>query len=1052
MRVCRSNPTLFSFGLLIASTPLAASAPPPNPSLAKYGLYENSAPDPNPAPPVATVLPLELLPGDRIALVGNTLFDRAQDFGHLETLLQTEYPNHQLTVRHLAWSADEVALQPRPENFASLRRHLTHEKITVVLAAFGFNESFRGTDYVEDFKSNLKLWVEQIRSSAFNGSSGPRLVLVGPPANENLPRIPAADLNNARIEAYSRAMAEVARELHVGFLDLFQPSRALFQTATAPLTINGVHFTQAGDALLASLLYRGLLDKTPPPLFEPLRQAVVDKNTQYFRRYRPLNSFYYTGGRNKDFGYLDFLPAMRNFDLMTANRDRRIWEIAQGKPSAANQPVDDSNLPPLEEVASGRGANEWLQPEDELKAFRVDPRFEVNLFASEKDFPDLARPIQMRWDARGRLWVACSTTYPHVYPGAEPRDKIVILEDTNSDGKADRCTVWAENLHIPLSFELTRDGAYVSEQPHLTLLRDTDGDGKADFREKLLTGFGTEDSHHSLHDLVWTPDGDLLARESIFHHSQVETPYGPVRLFNSGWFQFTPSTQRLTAFGSYPSTNPWGVTFDDWGFHVASHPIFASAFHATNPPYPKQHPAAGKLPAYSGTCGHEFVDFSFWPAELHGSFIKARYKPTNRLEIHRWVEHEDHYAEQYESDLIFSENLSFIPVDIGFGPRGDLYVCDWYNPIKGHAQYSLRDPRRDRTSGRIWRIVPKGAQLPAAPVIAGASEEALLALLKRPEYRIRYWAKRELRERDSGAVAAALDRWVASLDAADARLPHHLAEAMWTYRSIGQTRPALLRTLLGCGDHHARAAAARMLRHWHGTLPGDGIAELTRAAADANGLVRLEAVVSASYIGTKAAFDAVMPIMHGPMGDHLRYAARCAFGSEKLRSHWENQPALTAMMETFLKPEPAAAKIKVDLKAHSPEDAKFDARKDLARVEVATVPAKMLFTPNEFRVKAGQPVRLVLTNPDLMQHNLLIVQPGALEEVGTAANEMAKDPEGVRKGFIPPSDKVLHASKLLEPSTGQVLRFEAPSRPGVYPFVCTFPGHWVIMNGKMIVE
>jgi uncharacterized cupredoxin-like copper-binding protein len=112
----------------------------------------------------------------------------------------------------------------------------------------------------------------------------------------------------------------------------------------------------------------------------------------------------------------------------------------------------------------------------------------------------------------------------------------------------------------------------------------------------------------------------------------------------------------------------------------------------------------------------------------------------------------------------------------------------------------------------------------------------------------------------------------------------------------------------------------------------------------------------------------------------------------------------------------------------------------------------MLFTPNEFTVKRAQPVKLVISNPDLMQHNFLIVQPGALEEVGVAANEMAKDPGGILKNFVPSSDKILQATKLLDPNTGTVLRFTAPNEPGVYPFVCTFPGHWVIMNGKMIVQ
>jgi uncharacterized cupredoxin-like copper-binding protein len=158
------------------------------------------------------------------------------------------------------------------------------------------------------------------------------------------------------------------------------------------------------------------------------------------------------------------------------------------------------------------------------------------------------------------------------------------------------------------------------------------------------------------------------------------------------------------------------------------------------------------------------------------------------------------------------------------------------------------------------------------------------------------------------------------------------------------------------------------------------------------------------------------------------------------------------MMEAFLKPAKAAAKIQVQTKAQTPEERAFDAQPDLAVVEIATVPAKMLFAPNEFKVKAGRPVKLVLSNPDLMQHNLLIVEPGALEEIGTAANEMAKDPEGVKKGFVPRSDKILQASKLLDPNTGQVLRFLAPRRAGTYPFVCTFPGHWVVMNGKMVVE
>ena len=239
---------------------------------------------------------------------------------------------------------------------------------------------------------------------------------------------------------------------------------------------------------------------------------------------------------------------------MTSNREARVHALARGK--NANGPIDDSNLPELDAVIEGRGANEWLNPADELSEFQIDPRFEVNAFATEEEFPDIACPIAMRWDSKGRLWVSCSTTYPHVYPGNEPNDKIVILEDTDKDGKADKSTVFAEDLHIPLSFVITENGVYVSDQPDLVLLEDTDGDDVADKKTRVLTGFGTEDSHHSLHDFVWTPDGDLIFRESIFHNSQVETAYGPVRAKNSAWFRYTPGPRSSSPLGAIETRTP----------------------------------------------------------------------------------------------------------------------------------------------------------------------------------------------------------------------------------------------------------------------------------------------------------------------------------------------------------------------------------------------------------------------------------------------------------------------------------------------------------------
>jgi len=1041
-------------------------APIEDPELEKYGIYENSAPRATTTEPLATKLPLMLEPGDRIAMIGNTLLERNQQFGHLEAMLQAGFPEHQLVVRHLAWSADEVDEQPRPDNFADTWQHLAHERADVILAAFGFNESFDGEAGKEAFRDQLTAYVAELKRQAFNGTSGPRIVLVSPIANENVANIAAADRNNASIKLYRDVIREVASAEQVGFVDVFDVTEAEMKSPGSDLTINGIHLNEEGDRLFSQSLFQQMFQRDPPAISPELREAIVDKNTQFQRRFRPVNTFYYTGGRSQTYGYLDFLPAMRNFDLMVENRDRRIWDLASGK-EVANA-VDDANIPPLPETKESIGANRWMTAADELQAFQVDPRFEVNLFAGEEEFPDIANPIQMRWDARGRLWVSCSTTYPHVYPGNEPNDKLVILEDTNGDGRADKSTVFADNLHIPLSFEFGDGGVYVSEQPHLSFLQDTNGDDRADVHRIVLTGFGTEDSHHSLHDFTWTPDGDLLFRESIFHHSQVETPYGPVRQQNSGWFRYEPRTGRLLSFGTYRSTNPWGVTFDDWGQHMASHPVYAEAFHSIDPPYPQQHPTPKGLQAYSGVCGHQFVDFGTFPEELQGGFIKVRYKPTNRVEIHQWIEGEFGYQEEYVSDLLFSTNLSFIPVDLQWGPRGALYVCDWYNPVKGHAQYSLRDERRDRHSGRIWRITAKDRPLQEPPQIAGAPIDDLLELLKRPEYRIRDWAKRELREREPAEVKSSLDRWIRQLDASDPRFRHHQMEAIWTYRWIGvvgmdddqvdtdareyrREATERLRELLRCEDHHARAAATQQLRYWYRYLD-DPETLLRQAANDVNGIVRMQATIAASYLGTRGAFEAMLDVFTHPREEHLAYAIMCALGSKTLRPYWEDddQYGIARLLQE------AAKENEIKEPPPGAPQAQFDNQPDLKLVKISCVPERMLFSVKTFTAKPGQAVKIVFTNPDATDHNLVIVQPGALAEVGTAANEMAKDPGNVKSDFIPPDKQhlILHASTMIGPTRSSlvdVLRFHAPEEPGIYPYVCTFPGHWVVMNGVMVV-
>lgn len=1019
------------------------------------------------AVPALAQLPLELKPGTRIALIGNSLFDRMRDDGQFEALMHQRFAKEKLVFRNLSWSADEVALRPRPDGFGDLNQHLAEHKADVILAAFGFNESFKGEKGLAEFETLLKAFLIELKAHRYNGTSEPKIVLVSPTAAEK----PHEHLN-AQIKLYTDAMKKVAAAEKVAFADVF--------TDLTPKTTNGVHLNTAGYAVFSERLYNQLTQETPPKLNEAVRAAVVEKEDKFFQHYRPLNYYYIKGGRMEPYGVVNFPGELKKLLQMTEARDEAIWSSVNQVTPVNPVPPDDSRTDPLPTITGDRPINEWLSPADELKAFKIDPRFEVSLFASEEDFPELfVKPIAIRFDGKGRLWVSTSTTYPQIMPGEAPQDRILILEDTNGDHRADKCSVWADKLAIPLSFEFGNGGVFVSDQPHLTFLKDTDGDGKADHREKLLTGFGTEDSHHALHDFVWSPEGDLIFRESIFHHSQVETPYGPVRARESSFFRYTPATGRLLAFGSYMSTNPWGITFDDWGFHVGSHPVFASAVHALNAPYPDIHiPAGNYFPAYSGTCGQEFLTSSHWPKELRDKkhFMRVRYKPTNEVELHEWVEHDTHFEEKKVGIVFQSTNLSFIPVDIQQGPDGAMYIADWYNPVKGHAQYSLRDTRRDKKSGRIWRITAKDQKLEEAPKIAGASIPELLDLLKSENYRTRYRAKVELREKKFSEAdwACFIKAITAAISQTSQREEQFLCESLWLIehfkpRALAATgtHEQLLAVLEVSKSPHVKACLARHQRKYaelYLDLPqfqvwpsraGRAAQVLRQLSNDPSGLVRLEAAIAASYIGTSEALEAALDLLKHPMDPYLTYALRTALDSHTLQPLWKGNTAFMAKhpeLEKFLKDsEPTKPALMAKKKKPEPPNP-FDNQPGLQTITIKTIPERLLYDLREFKVAPGAPVKLVFENPDVTPHNLLIVQPGAADEVGMAGNEMAKTPDGFAKGFIPDSPKILHKTKMLNQGDREVLRFTAPTAKGKYPYICTFPGHWLVMKGEMIVE
>jgi putative heme-binding domain-containing protein len=523
-------------------------------------------------------------------------------------------------------------------------------------------------------------------------------------------------------------------------------------------------------------------------------------------------------------------------------------------------------------------------PEVERKSFQVAPGFEVNLFAAD---PMLAKPIQMNFDAAGRLWVVSSAVYPQIKPGQKADDKVLILEDTRGKGKADKVRVFADGLLIPTGIEPGDGGAYVADSTDLVHLSASKGKGKADRRRVVLSGFGTEDTHHILHTLRWGPDGMLYFNQSTYIHSHIETPYGVRRLGGGGIWQFRPETVRLEVF-TRGLINPWGHHFDRWGQSFATdgaggegiNYMIPGASYAWTPGATRI--VQGLNPGSPKYCGAEVLSGRHLPPEWRGNIL------TNDFRGHRvcrFVLREDGsgYAAQEKAELIKTTHGAFRPVDVKMGPDGAVYIADWYNPIIQHGEVDFRDPRRDQTRGRIWRVTFKGRPLVKRPKLVGAPTLALLEALKAPEDWTRHFAKRVLKERGAKKVLPALVNWVKKLDPKDAGHEHHLLEALWTYQSLDVVEPKLVAALAEARDHHARAAAVRVVSYWHDRLPHP-LELLAARVADDHPQVRLEAVRALAQIPGARSAELAMQALDKPVDKFLDYGLWLT--ARDLQSSW----------------------------------------------------------------------------------------------------------------------------------------------------------------------
>src|SRR3954452_15192262 len=521
---------------------------------------------------------LNLKKDDHICIIGNTLADRMQHSSYLESLIYERFPKEDLVFRDLGFSGDELVTRFRSQGFGTPDEWLTHEKADVILAFFGYNESFKGAAGLDAFRKDLEKFIDDTLKKNYSGKGAPRLVLLSPVAQEKHkdPNFPDPAANNANIKLYSEAMGEVAKARNIQFVDLFTPSQQLYARAKQSLTINGVHLSDDGYKALAPIMFRELIGETAPDMngaFEKLRQAVNDKNNEWFKRYRTMDGYNVYGGRSyeKYNGVLNRDTMQREMeirDVMTANRDQRVWAVAQG----GDLVVKDDNLPKPVEVKTNKpgkgenGAHVFLSGEEAIKHMTVPPGCKVNLFASEEQFPELSKPVQMAFDTKGRLWVAAWPNYPERQPLSKKGDSLLVFEDTNGDGKADKCTHFLDDLNCPTGFQFYKDGVLVVQAPDVWFVRDTNGDGKGDWRERILIGMDSADSHHTANAVCLDPGGAIYLSDGVFHRTQSETPWGPpVRNVDAAIYRFEPRSSKFERYIPYGFANPHGRVFDYWG-------------------------------------------------------------------------------------------------------------------------------------------------------------------------------------------------------------------------------------------------------------------------------------------------------------------------------------------------------------------------------------------------------------------------------------------------------------------------------------------------------
>jgi putative membrane-bound dehydrogenase-like protein len=888
-----------------------------------------------------------------------------------------------------------------------------------------------------------------------------------------------------------------------------------------------------------------------------------------------------------------------------------------------------------------------LSPEESKKLIQVPPGFTLELYAAE---PDIINPIAMEWDERGRLWVIETVDYPNTVreDKSSGDDRIKICEDTDGDGKADKFTLFAEDLNIPTSMVFANGGIIVSQAPHFLFLKDTDGDDKADVRKVIMEGWGTFDTHAGPSNLRYGFDNQIWG---VVGYSGFEgTIAGEPRKFKQGIYRFKPDVSRFEVMTS-TSNNTWGLGFTE------NNDVFASTANNTHSVFlaiPEKITTgiegiqvAGSMKIDGHYAMHAITDkvrqvdvFGGFTAASGHSFYTARNFPKqfwNRIAfVCEPTGHLVHMAEIKEEGSGFVEKDSWnlfasadewvAPVEAKVGPDGAVWVLDWYNFIVQHNPTptperggyaaengkgnAYENPLRDRSRGRIWRVVSQNAEDYKPLILSKDEPDGLLDALKNDNMLWRMTAQRLLVERGNLDVLPELYELAKNKDADEFGNNPSVLHALWTIDGLGalskddkavaviesaltHNAPAIrkaaiqIRTKAGwtgeavikagilqdkdpttllaaliavvelspskelgsllyrlssepyiLNDHWlAKAVYGAATYHKEGFLeaftkdnpeflntkkseparqePDWADAEwkqmdlpqrIERAGLNIDGVIWFRTTIKlpSDYVGKKGTLslgpiddsdvtwvngkqvgttlrvnnekrmyqipagllksgDNVIAIRvedngggGGIYGDAQDLFLQVNKSKSSLAGPWKyevekeyNSKNLIEFTQASIADVFAEAHLR-KAQAGTPGNEAVSGRQATV-IKLGVIKNEMKYDLKSFTVEAGKPVEIVFENQDFMQHNLVITQIGSLNNVGKAADKLASDPRGAEMHYVPDLPEVLFKTKLVDPQGSVTLTFIAPDKPGDYPFVCTFPGHWSIMNGTMKV-